>query len=364
MSEKQPRPGQASLAAALIIGGSVFLILLAGGRISWLHSLEGQEGMQRWIDQQNIDGLTVDGISTTLRILTLVGAGAAAAAAILGLQVLQRSSSARIALTLLAPFLLVGGFAIEGFLAPLVFVGIVMLWLQPTRDWYAGRPWVQAHQERRTARLGATQPSGTARPTADPFASPHQQPQQSQHPQRAQQPEDAQPTAGDSPAQLPGAHPSLQPAQSRSTRPDRAARPGGLVVACVLAWTLSGATALYLTLTALASGPSAAELYDEMQRQQPDLMKTSGISEQDLVASFYIVLGGLVLWSIAALVLAGLTFVGHNWARIVLVVSAICAALLALVMSLSAPSLLGVVILLGVNAWLLLRPDVARWFSS
>ncbi len=239
----------------------------------------------------------------------------------------------------------------------MVMVGIVMLWLQPTRDWYAGRPWVQAYQERRTARLGATHPTGTARPTADPFASPPQQPQQQAGESPAQQ-------TGQQPNQHPAPPPGHHPAPRTGPRADRGARPSRLVLACALAWTLSGATAVYLTLAALATGPSGAELYDEMRRQQPELMKTSGISEQDLVASFYVVLGGLVLWSIAALVLAGLTFAGHNWARIVLVVSAICAALVALVMCLNAPSLLGVVILLGFNAWLLLRPDVARWFSS
>ena len=46
----------------------------AGWGDQYHHSLEGQEAIQRWIGRQSVEGLTVDGISTTLRILTLVGA--------------------------------------------------------------------------------------------------------------------------------------------------------------------------------------------------------------------------------------------------------------------------------------------------
>lgn len=343
MSEKQPRPGQATLAAALITGGSVVLILAAGQRISWLHTIEGQEAMQSWIDRQGVDGFTVDGVSTTLRVLALVGAGAAAAAAILGLQVLRRSASARIALAVLAPVLFVGGLAIEALLVPLVVMGIVLLWLQPTRDWYAGRPWVQAYEQRRAARLGAAGSSSPARPVADPFAPAPPSPEPSAPP-----PAPGQPVVS----------PPLPTARAR--RP----RPGGLTAACVLAWVTSATVVVGLALMALAVGQRSDEIFADMQRQQPDLMRSSGMSEQDLVASVYLVLAGFLVWSLAALVLAGLTFVGHNWARITLAVSAVCAASVVLVACLAAPVLVVLLMILALDAWLLLRPDVARWFRA
>ena len=43
MPETAPRPGQATFAAWLIIGGSVILVLTAYQRISTLHTLEVQE---------------------------------------------------------------------------------------------------------------------------------------------------------------------------------------------------------------------------------------------------------------------------------------------------------------------------------
>lgn len=345
MSEKQPRPGQATLAAALITGGSVVLILAAGQRISWLHTIEGQDALQGWIDSQSVDGFTVDGVSTVLRVLSLVGGGAAAAAAILGLQVLRRAAGARTALAVLAPLLLVGGLAIEAFLAPLVIMGIVLLWLQPTRDWYAGRPWVQAYEQRRAARLSAARSSSPAAPAADPFAAPAPP----AHERAAHPP-------------VPGHQPSGAPL--RPARLERGPRPGGLTAACVLAWVTSTTVVVGLALMALGVGQQSDEIYADMQRQQPELMESYGLSEQDLVASVYVVLAGFLVWALVALVLAGLTFVGHNWARITLAVSAVCAASVVVLACVAAPALVVLLLLLALDAWLLLRSDVARWFRA
>ncbi|KRB78646.1 hypothetical protein ASE01_05190 [Nocardioides sp. Root190] len=346
--DQQPRPGQATLAGVLIIGGSVFVVLAAWQRIATLHTIEAQEQISRMLGDGDY-GLTVDGMATTLRILCLVGAGAATASTILGFQVFRRSTSARLVLTGLSPLLFVGGLATEQFLAPMVLAGIVLLWLQPTRDWYAGRPWVQRYEERRAARLAAMRSSSPTVPTdgtpaPDPFATPPTQP--------------AVPTSPVPPAPHPAGQQLAPAPRARRLAP----RPAGLMAACILAWVTSTAVVAGLALTALVVAQQSDDLYAEMQSQRPELMKSSGFSESDLVWSVYVVLGGLVLWALAAIVLAGLTFVGHNWARITLVVSAACAALVTLVMCLAAPPLVVMVLLLTTGGWLLVRPEVSAWF--
>ena len=56
-------------------------------------------------------GLGLNGLKTTIRVLCMIAAAAATASTILGVQALRRSTSARLALTLLAPLVLIAGFA-------------------------------------------------------------------------------------------------------------------------------------------------------------------------------------------------------------------------------------------------------------
>lgn len=344
MSEKQPRPPQATFAGVLIIGGSLLLIAAAWERVSTLHTLEAQRGIETWLATNNLEGMTVDGLATTLRVLCIVGGGAAAASTILGFQVFQRSLGARIALAALAPLLFVGALASEFVIAAMAVFGVGLLWAQPTRDWYAGRPWLQAYQERRAARVGTLRSGSPTLPERE--APPAGRPDPFQPPQAAAPPS-AAPALGPRPA---------------THRPDVVRRPGALTAACILAWVLSTLTIVGMTLTAVAVAVQGEELFAEVEKQQPDMVASSGITEQQFVASFLVIAAGLVLWGIAALVLAGLAFAGQNWARIALAVSGVCAVILTLVMSVTAPPLVVMAVALAVGTWLLLRPEVVVWY--
>jgi hypothetical protein len=343
--EQQPRPGQATLAGVLIIGGSIFVVLAAWQRISTLHTLEAQEQIAEWLGDGG-SGLSFEGMERLLRVTYVVGAAAAAASAVLGFQVFKRSTSARIVLTALSPLLFVGGLATNQLLAPMVLAGIALLWLQPTRDWYAGRPWVQRHEERRAARLAAMRSGSPSAPEStrpDPFAAPA-------------------PPAPTAPGQAGPAAPHGVPAVPAPRARARGRRPAGLMAACVMAWVVSTAVVAGLALTAIGFAAQSDEVYAELMSQQPDMLEASGLTERQLVASVYVMIGGLVVWALVAIVLAGLTFVGHNWARITLVVSAACAAALALAMCLAAPVFIVMVLLLATGGWLLVRPEVTAWF--
>ncbi|WP_156391701.1 MULTISPECIES: hypothetical protein [unclassified Nocardioides] len=348
MSQEQPRPGHATLAGSLIIGGSIIVVLSAWERISTLHTLEAQEELQRVLADPPMSGLglTADSLASLIQVLCLIGAGSAAAAAILGFQVFKRSTSARLALTLLAPLLLVGGMATAGFLAPMVVFGIVLLWLRPTRDWYAGRPWVQAYEARRAEKLGLRPPGPAAEwpPPVAPVA-----PAAPAAPEGAATPADAPAAATSAPAH--------RPAVVRRTRPQ------ALVAACALTWISCSLVLLGIGLMMAVLPSQAEDFFAEVTREQPKMVETYQLTENSLLAAMYVVLVGFALWAVAAIVLAGLAFIGQNWARIILVISAVTGALLLVVMAIGAWPLLALVGVFGATAWMLLRPEVGRWYQ-
>lgn len=358
MSQPEPRPTQATIAGALIIGGSIVVILGAYERIATLQTLEVQRSLETWLDDARL-GMGVETFSRIIRVLCIVGAAAAAAAAVLGAQVFKRSLSARTALTVLSPFLLVGGTATQTFLAPMVVLGIVLLWLQPTRDWYAGKPWVAAEKARREARLArSAPPAPPARP--DPFAPPAP-------------PVPPTPTGSSAPGAAagpaaPGApsYPTPWTAPPGYGKPGygqppavRGPRPQSLVTACVVSWIASGVAALGFVVAGIGVLTSGDEVFAELQRQQPELARD--IDQSTFAAVAAVVFAGFVLWCLGALVLAFLTWQGRDWARITLVVSAATAAVVCLVGAISAPPVLIVMVALLATVRLLLRPEVAAW---
>ncbi|MBJ7357900.1 hypothetical protein, partial [Nocardioides sp.] len=136
-----PRPTQVTIAAAMVMAGSVVVVLAAFERIAGLRSADTREAVQEfrgtalgeWL------GLDLQGTLTLMRVLIMVAAACATAAAILGYQVMRRSRPARLVLTVLAPPLFVGGVAVGGFLSAVVVGAIIMLWFQPARDWLDGK---------------------------------------------------------------------------------------------------------------------------------------------------------------------------------------------------------------------------------
>jgi hypothetical protein len=350
MSEEQPRPGQATLAGALIIGGSVFVVLAAWQRISTLHTLAVQEELQKVLTEpMTADlGLDADNLASVIRVLCMVGAGAATASAILGVQVFRRSASARIALTALSPPLFVGGLATAGFLAPMVLAGIVLLWLQPTRDWYAGRPWIQRLEERQAARLGAIRSASRPLP-----------------PSRFDRPGQPVDHSVRQPGHLPG--PVAGPVTGvgpPARGPVVGARPPALVAACAITCVVAVTIVLLVAAMVAYVSANSEKLFAEVMKDQPSWIDRSQVTEQDLVAGIYVLLAGVTACALGAIVLAALAFIGQNWARIVLAVGAASGAALALFLALGAWPLVILVAALAGTTSLLLRPEVARWYAG
>jgi hypothetical protein len=223
----------------------------------------------------------------------------------------------------------------------MVVTGVAMLWLRPTRDWFAGRPWA-----------AGPAPEGQRR---DPISTPSR-PVEEARP--------APPEPPDRPA--PATSPYAAPLPSVVGRPTpyvpRAKRPGALITACVLVWVTCTLVSGMMLLLSLVLAVAREDLFAELERQQPDL-DLGGLSHAEIAAGVHVMTAIVVVWCVAAIVLAVLAFRRVGWARVALAVCTGAAGLVSLAAALLSP---GLVVLLGatsVTLWLLLRADVAAWFK-
>lgn len=330
-----PRPRQVTLAAWLIMLGSVFVVLSVFERISGLHTLETQQSVEQFLNDSPGSGLGlgVQGVLDLIRTLAMVAGGFATAAAILGYQVLQRSRSARLALSILALPLFVSGMVAGGFMSSVVVASAVMLWFQPARDWFDGvtpEPKPEATRAVRSDAVAPPAPRTQARPVVG-FGS-----------------------AAADPLAASGWPTESAPAVAGS-------RPSAVTRACVLTWIGAGLAVVVMvaSLAVLAGNPDL--IIDEMYRQNPDFAD-QGVTDSMILGVTY-VLGGLVIaWSLLAVALAVLAFRRVNWARIALVVSASMAAFLFLLAMIT--QLLMVLPLAAclLTVALLLRPETRAWY--
>lgn len=336
-----PRPRQATVSGGLIMVGSVLIVLLAFQQVSTLGSIEAQESAEDFLSRPPGDGLGigVDDVQTILRVLSFVAAAVGTATAILGWQVLQRVRSARLALSVLAPVLLVSGLAPAGFSSALVAAAVVMLWVQPTRDWFDGK----APAARPVATAVASYPLRP--PTGRPLGGPSTMP-----------PPTGPPLGG------PGAMPPPQQPQSSWTLAppsgavtSSSARPSQVVTACIVAIVGSAvafAGGLVMLLFFALSREEAAEVFDS-----PSF---DGYSTDSLVNAMIGFLVVVLVWSLIAIALAVATMSGSNVARILLVVSSVVASLvslLGLVTAVLIPAMIVTVVML-------LRRESQDWFTT
>jgi hypothetical protein len=361
-SAAPPRPRQVTIAAWLIMLGSVLVVLTVFERVSGLQSLDTQRAVEKFLAEPPGDGLGlgVQGVIDILRVLAMVAGGCAAAAGVLGFHVLQRSRGARIGLSVLALPLFVAGMAAGGFMSSVVAAASVMLWFQPARDWFDGV---------------------TRAPRAEPRTEPRTPPKAEPEPER---PSTAYPPprerVGASVPSGPRAYPGFgaPPAPDASTA-DRAAapgwpttpasapaaagaRPGPVVAACVLTWVMSLLAVLMMLVSIALLVSDAGRVYDEVVRQNPGLAG-QGVSQDVLVQATYVLGGVAIVWSLVAIALAVLVFRRVAWARPLLMASAGMAGLLCL-LAVAVGQLLVLVPLAACVAAvaLLARPEVRTWF--
>ena len=133
---------QVTIAAWLVMSGSVFVVLTAFDQMAGLRSMETREAVEEFLSRPPGDGLGlgVQGMLSLMRVLTMVAAACATAAAILGFQVLRRSA-VRAAGAHRAGGAVVRRPASRSAACPAAIIvgSIIMLWFQPARDWIDGK---------------------------------------------------------------------------------------------------------------------------------------------------------------------------------------------------------------------------------
>ena len=332
MAEQPARPRAVSWCAWLIMIGSGFLVLMAYEHVAALGSLESQEAAAEMLNDPPFDelGLSVGDVQSVERVLALLAGAAGAAAAILGFEVLRRSRASRRVLTFLTPVLLVAGAVVGGLLAFVVVAAIVMLWSPPAREWFGDTP----------------SPRPEPRPAPEPEPTPAP---------RADHPES---TDGAVAVLAPPVPPVTWP--QPEARPD-VRRPRPVVIACVVTWVSCGLAALGALASLFLVLATPDELIDQLRAQNPQL-EEQGIGDGFIVAVVIGTVVGLVLWCVAASVLAVLVMRRHRWAAVTLIVSGGLAGALCLLSALGSPvSLLPFAGCVAV-AVLLTRPESKAWF--
>jgi hypothetical protein len=357
-SKTLPRPPQVTMAGWVTIVGSVLVVIGVWEVIANLRSLDTRERVEEMLSESPMNGTGI-GVEEWLSIMhtvSLVAAGCATAAAILGWHVLKRSRGARIGLSVVAVPLFLSGLFAGAFLSSMVAVAAALLWTKPSRDWFDGI--AAAPPTSRSASSGQSTGQSTGQ-SAERSAG---WPPGPGGPPPPSGPSYPLPPPEGSPYPLPPP-PGLPPTAMGAQRPVfSTARPTELLQACLVTWVCAGVVLLgsAMFVLMLAVQPSLAKDIYEQDSTFADAGLTA-TTIRSLLLTFFSV---LALWSTAAVILAVFAFVGRNWARLGLVGCAVTAGLFCVVAALGSAFLFLPAMACGGTAFLLLRPRVHHWFTD
>lgn len=321
------RPRQTTMAGVMVMLAAVFVVLAAFDRVARLRSLETRESLERVIkDVPGGFSPSVESVIQVSHVIAIVAALCAVAAVALGWQVLQGSRQARVMLSVLALPIFVTGLVAGGFMSSIVTVATLMLWLSPSREWFAGKPIpepIKPGETRREANVLAL--SGGA-------------------PGVAPEPGGEQSTGW-----------SVAPA------PDK--RPDPLTVALVLTIVTAGFVLVssVATLVVLVTQPDL--MLDELRRTNPQL-ESEGVSDRLLLVASYVSGGFTLVTSALAVMLAVLMAKGRAWAARGLLLCAAACALLCIIAAIASPVALIPAIAAIATVNCLRRPEVRAWFDA
>ena len=211
-----------------------------------------------------------------LYVVSMVAAGLATAAAILGFHVLKRNRSARLGLSVLAVPLFLCGLVTGGFLASVVAASVAMLWLSPARHWFAG---TTPEPVPSSASTPAAAPAPPPAPTPHPRC-PHRAPRRRRLPPPAW------------PAYAATQPPPWVPAPAPPPR-----RPTAVAAACAITWACCALAALMslLLVGVLTADPEG--LIAEMHRQNPTLVD-QGVSDGALRSASWVTAVVCLVWAV------------------------------------------------------------------
>jgi hypothetical protein len=335
------RPPHVTIASAIVIVGSVFVVLQMWDRIAGLHSLDTRTTLATYLAGSRLGdaGMDVAQLATVVRITAMAAAGCATAMLILGWQVTKRSRSARLALTVLAGALVVAGMVSDWFVesaaatfwAGGIGAAVVTLWLGPARMWFSDKPIPEAASARVVQRQA---------PPPQRYDAPPPPAQQQPPPMHQQWP----PT-------------STYDGQRRAVVGQR---PASLLAACVLTWVCTAFAAVILVVSIATLSQNSQPVIDEAYRQNPQLAD-QGFAQHDLLVLLYVVIGLVLAGALAAAGFAIAAYRGHRWAWYALLIASAASTFFFLVGTLGSPIGLLPALASGATFACLMRSDVRAW---
>lgn len=344
-----PRPIEITIGGFVASGASALLVVAIFDAMGNLRSVDMRASITKAIANSGFTSLSVDQATSIIHGLLLVAGAAAAAAAVLGVFVLQRHRGARIALSVAAVPILFTSFFSQGFLSLLVVTATAMLWSRPARDWFAGRPPAPRPQPVQRTSVPTYRP-----PVPDVQVRPPQPSAPQPPPSPGWGAPVGPPVAGPPPAYWPPPNP-----YARVERTSTSSRPREIVVACVVTWIFTSLTAFMVAATAIALAADRAGFL-KMMRSSPQWKasyETSLPSTSDAVLAGVIGVG----WCLAAAALAFLVWRGVEWAWFLLIGSTVVAAAVCL---LALPWSVLMLAVLAFSLGRLVSPRSRLWFAS
>ena len=357
--DRDARPQQATLGAGMVIAAGVLHVFGSFDHMRNLRSVETKERLDSTLSTPSGGslGINQDQLLDWMHVGLLVSAAAATAAIVMGIQALRRESVAPKVLIGLSALTLLGAVLLDPLMGMFLAAGTAMLWSGPARDWFAHRPVRASRLE-----LAMSETPREPQQGAEPPQAPQTWPTQSEQPSW-QQPQAPAPYGAPQPPQQ-APHPYGAPAyglgapQQQWAPQRRPGAPGPVKAAALITVIATGLVAVVYAFLIVAIFAAQDQIMAELERnpQVQDLNITGADLRNIIVAASIF----LLIWSVIAMVLAVLTWRRQNWARIMLIVSAVVTALMGL---LALPfSLLHIAAAISVVVLLLTGP-AREWFN-
>lgn len=386
------RPQQATMGAWMVVGAAALHVLGSFDNMSNLRSIETKERVDEALEAAEGGlGVSQEQMLQLMHGGLLVSAAAATAAIFLGVMAFRRDRIAPRVLIGLSVLMLLGSLMFDPLWAMFVAAGTALLWSGPARDWFAGREvrpsrFELAMKESRDKSVeggpadrpssdgarpwppttSAPPPPVTPPPAQDqpePHAPSYGQPQPEPHASPYGQPQQPNPYAPPPPVHGLGAVPT---SLAQGHRPgQRASAPTGVKAAGWVTLVASSLALVGMAFTLFALFAARSQVIAEIERAirtEPRLDQLpAGFGADEIAAATAVVVVVMLIWSVVAMALAILVMRGHNWARIVLVISAAVTALICL---LGMPATLVHALAAVVVVILLVTPEANKYFRE
>ena len=346
------------MAGWFVVVAAAMLLIQCFSGLAGLNSVETRDRVTEWLRTPagNDLGWSHAQALNGLRLVLMVTGAAAAAGTILGWFSLQRHHGARWALIVVAAITLVGAVVLNDPLGAFVAGAAGLLWSGPARDWYAGRPIRQP-----AALLGKPLQDERPKPPSQP---PVQPPNHS--PGESPQPPPPWPTQPSSQA------PNQPPATSNFGQPQPFQQallppveqvPRQIVLVVRLTW-VACVTAVAGIIGFMVWLADNSETFLDYIMKAPTT-EMFPVERSQVLPQVWLMAVMVLGWAVAAAVLAFFVLRRHDWARILLLISAIPACLFSILalpyfVFQAAAAALTIGVLLGkpARAWFSGRPPV------